>query len=62
MPKIKIILDKETGSLKLEGVGFTGGKCTKEIDELMKILGVKKISSTAKKDSVRTVGSINTSN
>lgn len=38
--EITIEITKESGQIKVEGHGFQGGQCLKDIDELSEILGM----------------------
>jgi len=39
MAQIKIIVDKKTWAIKIEGDGFIGRQCKTPLDEVQKILG-----------------------
>lgn len=36
MGEIKIIVNKKTGDLKVEGVGYSGLECTQDIDDVLR--------------------------
>lgn len=39
MPEVKIILDKSNWKMHLEGFGFKGRQCVKELDKIQRLLG-----------------------
>lgn len=55
MPEIIIEITKETGNIKLEGVGFQGGQCVKDINDIEELLGMRTTSQRMKPEYQRLV-------
>lgn len=53
MAEIIIEIDEETAGIKVEGMGFKGNQCIKDIDKLMKEIGARTISRRSKPELVR---------
>lgn len=55
MADIILEVDESNGDIKVEGVGFTGGQCVKDIEKLQELLGLTTTSQRAKPELVRVV-------
>lgn len=53
--EIKITINKKTGNIKMEGIGYQGPQCAKDIDEVMKAIGGRMTSRQAKPEYQRLV-------
>jgi len=49
---IKVEIDKRTAEMKVEAFGYTGGKCTTDIESLMQSMGARTVESTKKPEHV----------
>lgn len=55
MADIIIDIDGETGDITSEGIGYRGGKCKLDMDELNKLLGLRVTSERQKPEFARVV-------
>lgn len=47
-PEVVVEFNLKDGSISVEGVGYTGGQCVDDIDQLMELLGLTKVYEEAK--------------
>ena len=55
MADIRIEIDTYTGKISVEGMGYKGGQCLKDIGELENLIGFRTISQKAKPELQRQV-------
>lgn len=55
MGYIKIIIDKNSNNITVEGIGYVGTTCIKDIDELTKVLQATTVGRKTKPEAVALV-------
>jgi len=54
--EIEVRIDKKTGEMTVEGMGYKGHACTRDIDSLLKELGGRTLNRRGKPEMVQLVG------